>query len=166
MINDILNKKSVNNEKNNNNEIINNEKNNNNANTFVETPMCIKSKKAVLNPKSDDNNSFQYSIILSLYYQETCNNFNRITKIKPYINNFNWNNINFPPKKQDYETFDINNPEITLNIYQINNEKISQLYKSNYDRSLFNVIHYSMECIHVLFFLQVFYHYQTKSLPF
>ena len=66
MINDILNNKTVNNEK-----IINkNEKTINNNLTmrktitmkkqsiFFETPMCIKSKRAVLNPKSNDNKSF------------------------------------------------------------------------------------------------------------
>ena len=124
MINDILNEKT-----NNSNEktIINN------VNTFVETPVCIRFKKAVLNPISNDSKSFQYSIILSLYHKEIGNNFNRITKIKPYVNNFNWNNINFPPTNQDYETFEINNKNISLNIYQFNNEKISQIYKSNYD---------------------------------
>ena len=76
--------------------------------------MCIKSKRAVLNPKSNDNKSFQYSITLSLYYKDIGNNFNRITKIKPCIYNFNWNNINFPPTKQDYENFEINNLEIAF----------------------------------------------------
>ena len=104
-------------------------------NIFVETPMCIKSKRAVLNPKSNDSKSFQYSITPSLYYKEIGNNFNRITKIEPYINNFNWNNINFPATKQDYKNFEINNLVIGLTIYQINNEEISQLYKSNYNRT-------------------------------
>ena len=88
-----------------------------------------------MKPKSNDNKSFQYSITLSLYYKEIDNNFNRITKIKPYINNFNWNNINFPPAKQDYKNFEINNFEIALNIYRVNNEKLSQLYRSNYNRT-------------------------------
>ena len=88
----------------------------------------------MLNPKSNDNKSFQYSITLSLYQKEIGNNSNRITKIKPYTNNFNWNNINFPPIQQDYENFEINNDEIALNIYQLDNEKISQLYKSNHNR--------------------------------
>ena len=129
LINDVLNENTINNKN-----IIKNEKNNNNVITFVETPMCIKSKRAVLNPRSNDNKSSQYSIALSLYYKEIGNDFNRITKIKPYINNFNWNNINFPPIKQDYENFEINNPEIALNVYQINNEKITQFYKSNYNK--------------------------------
>ena len=84
-------------------------------------------KKAVLNPKLNDNKSFQYSITLSLYHKEIGNNFNRITKIKPYVNNFNWNNINFLPTNQDYKNFEINNENVSLNIYQFNNEKISQL---------------------------------------
>ena len=96
MINDILNKKTT---------------------SYVETPICIRFKKAVLNPKSNDNKSFQYSITLSLYHKEIGNNFNRIAKIKPYINNFNWNNINFPPIKQ--ENFEINNENISLNILSI-----------------------------------------------
>ena len=111
-----MNKKTINNEEIihsnekaiNNNEQFNNEKNNNNEktiNTFVETPMYIESKRTVLNPKSNDNKSFQYFVTLSLYYKEIGNNFNRITKIKPYINNLNWNNINFPLTKHDYETF-------------------------------------------------------------
>ena len=80
MINDILNEKTNN----------NNEKTiNNNVNTFVDTPICLRFKKAVLNPKSNDNKSFKYSITLSLYHKEIGNNFNRITKIKPHLNNFN-----------------------------------------------------------------------------
>ena len=58
LINDILNKKIINNNGQFNND---NEKT---SNTFVETPMCIKSKRAVLNPRSNDNKSFQYSITL------------------------------------------------------------------------------------------------------
>ena len=112
-----------------------NKKTTKNDNTYVETSECIKFKKAVLNPKGNDDKSFQYSITISLYHKEIGNNFNRVTKVKPYVNNFNWNNIIFRPIKQDYETFEINNENISLNIYQFNNEKISQLYKSNYDRS-------------------------------
>ena len=129
-INKILKDSTINNKE----SMINDILNKSNKNTFVETAMCIKSNRAVLNPKSNDNKSFQYSITLSLYHKEIENNFNRITKIEPYTNNFNWNNINFPPTNQDYENFEINNENISLNICQFDNEKISQLNKSNYNR--------------------------------
>ena len=65
----------------------------------------------------------------------------RISKIRPYINNLNWENINFPPKEQDYNTLEINNKSITLNILQVNNEqKISHLYKSEYNRTRENKV--------------------------
>ena len=117
MINDILNEKTTEND-----------------NTYVETPKFIRFKKAVLNPRSNDNKSFQYSITLSSYYKEISNNFNRTANIEPYINNFNWNNINFPPIKQDNENFEISNENCSLNIYELDNGKICQLYKSNHNR--------------------------------
>ena len=65
----------------------------------------------------------------------------RVSKIRPYINNLNWENINFPPKEQDYNTLEINNKSITLNILQVNNEqKISHLYKSEYNRTRENKV--------------------------
>ena len=94
----------------------------------------------MLNPKSNDTRIFQYSFTLSLYYKEIGNNLYRITKIKPYVNNFNGNNINFPPTKEDSQTFEINNENISLNIYQFNNENISQIYKSNYDKKEVNLL--------------------------
>ena len=117
VINDILNKKTIKND-----------------NSYVKTPVSIRYKKTVLSLRTNDNKSFQYSITLSLYQKEIGNNSIRTTKINLYINNFNWNNINFPPTNQDYENFEINNEKISLNVYQFDNEKISQLYKSNHNR--------------------------------
>ena len=81
----------------------------NNNSTITKTPVCLKSKRAVLNPKTNDNKSFQYSTTISLYYEQSRKNFSRLSNIKPYIKNFNWKNINFPPTQQDYENFETNN---------------------------------------------------------
>ena len=72
-----------------------------NDNTYVEIPEWVRNKHCTINPKSNDNKSFQYSIILSLYHKEIGKNPQRIATIKPFINSFNWNNINFPPTEQD-----------------------------------------------------------------
>ena len=64
--------------------------------TFVETPEWIKNKKCTIN-QNKDNKCFQYSIIVSLYHKEIKNNPERISKIRPFINNLNWENINFTP---------------------------------------------------------------------
>ena len=65
-------------------------------NTFVETPEWIKNKKSTIN-QNKDNKCFQYSIIVFLYHKEIKNNPERISKIRPFINNPNWESINFTP---------------------------------------------------------------------
>ena len=70
-----------------------------------------------------------------MYYKETKNNPERISKIKPFINNLNWENINFPPEEQDYRTFEMNNKSIALYILQVNEQKISHFYKSEFNKT-------------------------------
>ena len=102
---------------------------------FIETPEWIKNKKCVINPQNKDNKCFQYSITLSLYHNRVNNNPQRIPKIKPFINNFNWENINFPPTQQDYEHFEINDKSIALNILTTQKQgKISHYYKFKYNK--------------------------------
>ena len=54
-------------------------------------------------------------------------NYNRINKIKPFLHHFNFENINHPLKKEDYETFEKNNESISLTVYKPDNEKKSVL---------------------------------------
>ena len=104
-------------------------------NTFIESPEWIKNKKCTINPQNIRNKCFQYSIIISLYNKEIKNNPERISKIEPFINNFNWENINFPPEEQDYKTFEMNNKSIVLNILQANEQKISHFYKFEFNKT-------------------------------
>ena len=67
------------------------------SNTFIESPEWIKNKKCTINPQNKDNKCFQYSVTIALNNQKVKNHPKRISKIKPFINNFDWNNINFPP---------------------------------------------------------------------
>ena len=108
-------------------------------NTFIQSPDWIKNKKCTSNPQNKDNKCFQYSIIIALYNKEIKNNPERISKIKPFINNLNWKNINFPPEEQDYKTFEMNNKSIALKIFQANKHyldvtKLNALLKKK-DRS-------------------------------
>ena len=66
--------------------------------------------------------------------QRNKKNLERISKIKPFINSLNWENINFPSEEQDYKTFEMNNKSIALNILQVNEQKISHLYKSEFNK--------------------------------
>ena len=106
------------------------------SNTFIESPEWIKNKKCTMNPQNKDNECFLYSITVALNNQNIKNNPERISKIKPFINSLNWDNINFPPKEQDYKNFEMNNKSIALNVLHTHSDgKISYLYKSEFNKT-------------------------------
>ena len=77
-----------------------------------------------INPENNDNKCFQYSVTLSLYHKQiTGRNLFRVSKIKPFVDNINWENINFSLQEQDYETLEMNNKSIALNVLYADNEK-------------------------------------------
>ena len=111
-----------------NKEKISNKKNNKksiNNSTFVKTPEWLRLKRSVLNPNNTDNKSFQYSTTLCLYHKQIGKNCCRRSKIEPHASNLNWENINYPPQKEDYEKFEMNNKSIALNILQIQDQNVS-----------------------------------------
>ena len=73
---------------------------------------------------------------ISLYHEKVNCHPERISKIKPFISNLNWENINLPPQEQDYKTFEMNNKSIALNVLHADNEeKITQYYKSEFNKT-------------------------------
>ena len=51
--------------------------------------------------------------------------------IKPFINKYKWEGINFPSEKDDWKTFEKNNVTIYLNVLYAIKEKIYPPYVSN-----------------------------------
>ena len=111
-------------------------------NNLNPTPEWLKPKKAILNPlNKDDKKSFQYSITLSLHHKDIGSNPCRIKNIESFINNFNWENINFPPQEQDCQQLETNNNSIALNILTSDSQqKIIHLYQSKYNKTRENKV--------------------------
>ena len=69
----------------------------NRGSSYIESPKWLKNKKVTINPKNTkDNNCFQYAITIALNHQNIDSNPERISKVKPFINNYNWKDIEFP----------------------------------------------------------------------
>ena len=69
--------------------------------SYVDSPDWIKNKKRTTNPiNKKDNICFQYTIAIALNYEEIGKHAERITKIKPFINKYKSEGINFPSKKK------------------------------------------------------------------
>ena len=89
----------------------------NRGSSYIDSPDWIKNKHATINPKNTkDNKCMQHSIIAALHHQEIKKNPQRIYKLKPFINNYNWKDIEFPSHSKDWEKFEQSNNTITLNI--------------------------------------------------
>ena len=103
--------------------------------SYIGSPKWLKDKKCVVNQKNNDNKCFQYAATLVLNFNNIDRNPQTISKIKPFINNYKWNDINFPATKKDWNKFEVNNKNIALNILYVpyNTKKIEIAYKSKYN---------------------------------
>ena len=66
-------------------------------------------------------------------HEETKKDLERMTKIKAFINKYNWEVINFPSKKDDWKNFDKNNVTIALNVLYAKKGKIYPAYVSKHN---------------------------------
>ena len=76
---------------------------------------------------------FQYIITIALSYEEIKKDPQRITKIKTFINKYNWEWINVPSDKGDWKNIEKNNVTISLNVLYAKKEKIYPAYVSKYN---------------------------------
>ena len=110
--------------------------------SYIDSPKWLKNKKSTINPKNNDYKCFQYAITLALNYDKIDRNPQRISKIKPFIENYNWKNIDFPSTRKDWNKFELNNNNIALDILYVpfNNKKIEIAYKSKHNLTRDNQI--------------------------
>ena len=80
----------------------------------------------------NNNNSFKNTLDDALNYQSIKTNPERISKLKPFINKYNWKGIDFPAGPKEWKKFERNNKTIVLNILFIpHNAKIIKVaYRS------------------------------------
>ena len=98
--------------------------------TYIDSPKWLKDKRSTINPKNKDNECFQYAANLALNFDNIDNHSERISKIKPFIDQCNWKDIEFPPTSKDCRKFELNN-KVALNILYIphNTKRIHRVKK-------------------------------------
>ena len=100
--------------------------------SYIDSPKWIKNKHGTINPKNEDDKCIIYAIIASLHYHEIDNHPERISKLKPYINDYNWHGLEFPVQPSDWRKFEENNISIALNILFVPKD-IRLAYESKYN---------------------------------
>ena len=57
--------------------------------SYIDSPKWLKDKKSTINPKNNDHKCFQCAVTLALNLDNIDNHPERISKIKPFINQYN-----------------------------------------------------------------------------
>ena len=61
--------------------------------SYIDSPEWLKNKKATINPKNNDDKCFQYALTVALNYEQIKSHPERISNIKPFIDQYNWNSF-------------------------------------------------------------------------
>ena len=99
-------------------------------------------KKATTNPKNKDNEFFKYAITAALNHEKIEKNPQRISKIKPFIDKYNWKDKEFLSHSKDWKKFEQNNKITALNILFVpyNIKQIRPAYISKYNHKRDNQV--------------------------
>ena len=118
--------------------------------SYIKAPKWVTNKRKTINPEDeDDDNCFQYALTASLNYQNIENHPERISNTIPFIDEYNWEETDFPSHQDgqeesekssnimliDYKKFEQNNETIAINILYVphNKKKICIAYESKYN---------------------------------
>ena len=114
--------------------------------SYIDSQKWLKNKKATINPKNKDEKCFQYALTVALNCEKIKKDPQRISKIKPFIDQYNWQEVHFPSHGNDWKKFKLNNKSIALNILYVpyNTEKIRHAYKSKYNLTRENQVIFLM----------------------
>ena len=86
---------------------------------YIDTAKWLKNKKVTKNPKINDDKCLQYAVTLALNYRIIEKDLQGISKINPFIDQYDWKEIDFLSNKDDWKEFKSNNESITLNILHV-----------------------------------------------
>ena len=78
----------------------------NRGGSYIESAKWIKDKKSTINPKNNDYKCFQYAVTVALNRDKINKHPQRLSNIKPFIDQYNWIDINFPSTSKDWEKFE------------------------------------------------------------
>ena len=103
---------------------------------YIDSPRWLKNKKATINPqKMNYDRWFQYAFTAALNYRKIKNHPEKTKNMEPFIDQYNWDEINVPSDQKDWKEFESNNKLIALNVLYVphNAKKIRHAYKSKYN---------------------------------
>ena len=89
------------------------------GNSYIELLSWIYNKKAVLNPRNEeDEECFKWAVIAALHHEDIQKDSKRISKLKSYSNLYNWEGMDFPVTVSQIDKFE-KNEDIAVKVLYI-----------------------------------------------
>ena len=102
--------------------------------SYIPLPEWLAHKGAIINPKNSDMECFKWAVIAAMKWREIGKDPQRISKLRRYEDDFDWDGMKFPASTRDIKRFELRN-EMTINILAFENKKIYICRKGKeYDR--------------------------------
>ena len=90
--------------------------------SYIELPDWVKIKKCCINPKNkDDDECFKWAVT-ALQYKDIGDHPERISKLRPYIDRYDWSGVELPTPSNQWKKFEKRNPDVALNVLVIEAE--------------------------------------------
>ena len=104
--------------------------------SYIPLPQWLDNKKAIINPRNEDEECFKWAVIAPSGWEEVGKNPQRISNLKKFEKDFDWSEIKFPVPVKDIKGFEIIN-RISINLLAIEDRDIYICRKGgNYERAI------------------------------
>ena len=101
--------------------------------SHVELPEWIARKKAVINPKNEEEECFKWGLIAALHYEEISDHPESIRKLRPFAERYDWEGLEFPLALNKISKFEKRNPDIAVNVLFVSKKKIFIARRSEFN---------------------------------
>ena len=91
--------------------------------SYIPLPDWLAKKKAIINPKNSDLECFKWAVIASMRWEEIDRDHQRISKLRRYEDDFDWDGIKLPASIRNIKRFESRN-EIMINILALEDKKV------------------------------------------
>ena len=105
--------------------------------SYLPLPGWLARKKAIINPKNEDQECFKWAVIAAMRWEEINNNPERISKLKRFEKDFDWSGI--PVSVKHISKFEFRN-QISINLLAIEGKQIYICRKGGNHERIINLM--------------------------
>ena len=101
--------------------------------SYLPLPDWLVRKKAIINPRNDDEECFKWAVIAALEWADIKSHPECMSNLRKFADNYSWSGLKFPVSIKDISLFETKN-DVLVNVLAVEGRDIYIHRKSNYQR--------------------------------